>query len=95
MASREKHTVQQLPWDAREKGLRCTLDVVGDAVAHANNLAEGIASGELPTHTTNSSTLTELEIETQLWNLPALLAESSRYIPMITASCWYFLVSSL
>lgn len=98
MASREKHTAQQLPWDAREKGLRCALDVVGDAVAHANYLAEGIASGEVPTPTTNSSTLTELEAETQLWDLPALLAESSRYqrepAPGVMVEGWLFKKSS-
>ena len=96
--SREKHTAQQLPWDARELGLRAALDTVGEAVAHANYLAEGIANGELPAPTVNTLTLEVLEAETQIWALPTLLAESSRYqrepAPGVMVEGWLFKKSS-
>jgi Arf-GAP with coiled-coil, ANK repeat and PH domain-containing protein len=96
--SREKHTAQQLPWDARELGLRAAINTVGEAVAHANFLAEGIANGELPAPMTTTLTLTVLEAETQIWELPSLLAESSRYqrepAPGVMVEGWLFKKSS-
>jgi len=96
-ASREKHTAQQLPWDSREKGLLGALKAVEDAVTHAGYLAEVAASGDLPAPT-SAFTVSELEQETQLWELPALLAQSSRYqrepAPGVMVEGWLFKKSS-
>mmetsp|Transcript_22058 Transcript_22058/g.32847 ORF Transcript_22058/g.32847 Transcript_22058/m.32847 type:complete len:869 (-) Transcript_22058:3744-6350(-) len=75
---RDKHKAQQLPWATRERGLTGAMDAVAEAVAHANYLAEGIATGDLPP-SQGQVPLEILEQETELWDLPALLAESSKY----------------
>jgi len=75
--SREKHEQARRPWKAREEGLVGALDQVGKSVASASSIADLMASGEIDAPTMQS--LKELEDETEIWNLPNLLAEASRY----------------
>jgi len=89
--SRQKHTASQLPWEAREQGLVGAMDSVGQAVAHASSLADLISSGELNSRPVS---LNELEQETQIWELPGMLARSSRYqrepAPGVVVEGWLY-----
>jgi hypothetical protein len=76
--SREKHVISVRPWKAREQGLFETMDQVGQSVAQAASLADMMANGEIAA-TAEAVSLQMLEEETQIWDLPTLLAESSRY----------------
>jgi Putative GTPase activating protein for Arf/PH domain len=95
--SREKHVSSIRPWKAREQGLKRTLDVVSKSVAHAASLSEMMASGELIT-SSESMTLQKIEEETEIWELPYLLAESSRYqresAPGVLVEGWLYKKSS-
>jgi hypothetical protein len=95
---RDNYKAQQLPWDAREQSLVKTMDNIGEGVSHASYLAEGIATGELPRPVEIVLRLDKLEDETQLWELPALLAESSKYqrepAPGVKVEGWLYKKSS-
>ena len=77
--SREKHSAQQLPWDAREQGLVQAMDSVGQSVAHSSSLAEMICAGEFMPPMTSAQTLVQVESETEIWELPRMLADASKY----------------
>ncbi|KAI2500952.1 Arf-like protein [Fragilaria crotonensis] len=95
--SRAKHMASIGPWKAREMGLMKALDHVGQSVAHASSLAEMMASGDLVV-TAEPVSLSKIEEETQIWDLPSLLAESSRYqrepAPGVLVEGWLYKKSS-
>ena len=95
--SRAKHVASIGPWKAREMGLMKALDHVGQSVAHASSLSEMMASGEVVVSAEPIS-LSKIEDETQIWDLPSLLAESSRYqrepAPGVLVEGWLYKKSS-
>ena len=95
--SRENHVASIKPWKAREQGLVKTMDRVGQAVAHAASLADMMANGEL-TASAESISLQNIEEDTQIWELPNLLAESTRYqrepAPGVLVEGWLYKKSS-
>jgi Arf-GAP/coiled-coil/ANK repeat/PH domain-containing protein len=97
-ASREKHNSQQAPWEAREDGLVLGLEAVGEAVDKAFANADEIAQGNQDAIAAQPILLEEIEEQTEIWNLPYMLAECSRYqrdpSPGVLVEGWLYKKSS-
>ena len=55
------------------------MDSVGQSVAHSSSLAEMICAGEFMPPMTSAQTLVQVESETEIWELPRMLADASKY----------------
>jgi len=99
--SREKHKAQQAPWESRENGLTVAISKVESAASDAALLVESLNRN--PTAVTVSGndhvhSLSEVEDEVKLWDLPRHLADSSLYqrdpTPGVIAEGWLYKKSS-
>lgn len=83
--SREKHLAQQKPWERCNANILNAIRQVEAAVGNADVIADaikkGIATPGLGTSVIadQPTTLSDIEVEVQLWDLPQLLAECSLY----------------
>jgi len=83
--SRDKHLAQQKPWERCNSNLLNAIQLVEAAVGNADVIADaikkGIATPGLGTSVIadQPTTLTDIELEVQFWELPQLLAECSLY----------------
>jgi hypothetical protein len=83
--SRDKHLAQQKPWERCNTNLLNAIHLVEAAVGNADVIADaikkGIATPGLGTSVIadQPTTLTDIELEVQFWELPQLLAECSLY----------------
>ena len=95
---RETHAANQAPWEQREQSLEKAMDQVGEAVREASHKVETLAQGGDVDMITQSVSLDEIEQETQIWQLPAMLAESSWYqrdpLPGVLVEGWLYKKSS-
>lgn len=96
--SREKHNEQQEPWDVREEGLVIGIDAVEKAVEKASTVTESISQGDQDLAVMQKTSLEEIEKEADIWNLPTMLAECSRYqrepSPGVLVEGWLYKKSS-
>jgi len=96
--SREKHDMQQAPWETREEGLVGGLEIVGEAVNHASAIVEAITLGNANLVSSQPTSLEEIEEQCEIWNLPTMLAECSRYqrdpSPGVFVEGWLYKKSS-
>ena len=96
--SRENHDAQQAPWEAREEGLVAGLETVGQAVNDAAETLEAIAQGHQDVVASQPTSLELIEERSEMWNLPTMLAECSRYqrdpAPGVLVEGWLYKKSS-
>ena len=100
---RATHAASQAPWDQREQSLERALEQVGEAVREASQKVESLAQGDADNNNDNNTitqsiSLDDIEQETQIWQLPAMLAESSWYqrdpLPGVLVEGWLYKKSS-
>lgn len=97
--SRDRHDSQQAPWEAREEGLVSGLETVAKAVNDATTTVEAITiQGDQDVVAAQPTSLPVIEECSEIWNLPHMLAECSRYqrdaSPGVFVEGWLYKKSS-
>lgn len=97
--SREKFDKLKREWDRKEKGLAQAISEVGIAAANAGVIAEAISQGQgtgpgQSMIADQPTSLEAIEEEVKLWELPKLLADSTKYIreptPNVEVEGWLY-----
>jgi hypothetical protein len=96
---RENHSSVIVPtWHEREVALANTLISVTQEVAKSTRVHEAVANGDPKLIDKQVLTVEEVEEQSQLWNLPNVLAESARYqresMPGVLLEGWLYKKSS-
>ena len=98
-ASREKFDKQKRDWDQKEKSLSQAISEVGIAAANAGVIAEAISQGQgtgpgQSMIADQPTSLEAIEEEVKLWELPRLLADTTKYIreptPDVEVEGWLY-----
>lgn len=96
---REIHTNVEIPtWKVRESALEDTTNRMKDSFTEASRVAELVADGDTTLVDKQVESTEEVENQVQLWQLPRILAESSRYqrepTPGVMVEGWLYKKSS-
>jgi len=77
---KEKHEKKIMPvWNERENDLVRTIDKMQDGLADASFVSAAVASGDPALIDQQALALGKIEEQTEIWDLPKVLAKRSRY----------------